>query len=147
MVVRQYRWLLRTDAAPHAGNLDRPRLRTWRPGPVQLQAVNRVRAGRQQLSADPAVCRRSPGRHLRGRGTAWRDARADESARLESVCGVTHRGFESHSLRRVFARLRALASLAVSAECRLVAGASIADLPGPTRSHSLRGVFARLRAL
>src|SRR6478736_2545980 len=28
-----------------------------------------------------------------------RDARADESARLESVCGATHRGFESHSLR------------------------------------------------
>ena len=34
----------------------------WRPGPVQRQPVNRVRAGRQQLSADPAVCRRSPGR-------------------------------------------------------------------------------------
>ena len=30
---------------------------------------------------------------------AWRDARAAESARLESVCGETHRGFESHSLR------------------------------------------------
>ena len=29
----------------------------------------------------------------------WRDARAAESARLESVCGATHRGFESHSLR------------------------------------------------
>ena len=28
-----------------------------------------------------------------------RDARAAESARLESVCGATHRGFESHSLR------------------------------------------------
>src|SRR3954469_8135736 len=40
----------------------------WRPGPVQLRTVNRVRAGRQQLSADPAVCRRSPGRHVRGRG-------------------------------------------------------------------------------
>src|SRR5687768_9633323 len=39
----------------------------WRSGPVQLQTVNRVRAGRQQLSADPAVCRRSPGRHIRGR--------------------------------------------------------------------------------
>ena len=34
----------------------------WRPGPVQRQPVNRVRAGRQQLSADTAVCRRSPGR-------------------------------------------------------------------------------------
>src|SRR3954453_24069949 len=30
----------------------------------------------------------------------WRDARAAESARLESVCGATHRGFESHSLRQ-----------------------------------------------
>ena len=50
------------------GNLSRPRLRMWRSGPVQLRTVNRVRAGRQQLSADPAVCRRSPGRHLRGRG-------------------------------------------------------------------------------
>ena len=38
--------------------------RRWRPGPVQLQPVNRVRAGRQQLSADPAVCRRSPDRHM-----------------------------------------------------------------------------------
>ncbi len=46
------------------------------------------------------MCRRSPGRLLR----VWlrqpgRDARAAESARLESVCGATHRGFESHSLR------------------------------------------------
>ena len=79
-----------------------PRLRMWRPGPVQLQAVNQVRAGRQQPSADPAVCRRSPGRHLRGRGgeVTWRGARAAESARLESVCGATHRGFESHPLRQ-----------------------------------------------
>ena len=30
---------------------------------------------------------------------ARRSARADESARLESVCGATHRGFESHLLR------------------------------------------------
>ena len=30
----------------------------------------------------------------------WRGARAAESARLESVCGATHRGFESHSLRQ-----------------------------------------------
>ena len=35
---------------------------TWRPGPVQQWPVNRVRAGRQQLSADAAVCRRLPGR-------------------------------------------------------------------------------------
>ena len=41
--------------------------RRWRPGPVQLQPVNRVRAGRQQLSAEPVVCRRPPGRHLGSR--------------------------------------------------------------------------------
>src|SRR5690349_6003977 len=34
-----------------------------------------------------------------GGSTPGRDARAAESARLESVCGATHRGFESHSLR------------------------------------------------
>ncbi len=34
------------------------------------------------------------------RGRTRRDARAAESARLESVCGATHRGFESHSLRQ-----------------------------------------------
>jgi tRNA(adenine34) deaminase len=33
------------------------------------------------------------------KSTAWRSARAAESARLESVCGATHRGFESHLLR------------------------------------------------
>ncbi len=31
---------------------------------------------------------------------SWRAARAAESARLESVCGATHRGFESHALRQ-----------------------------------------------
>ena len=41
---------------------------------------------------------------------AWRDARAAESARLESVCGETHRGFESHSLRHGELRARAAAS-------------------------------------
>jgi len=43
------------------------RSRMWRSGPVQLQSVNRVRAGRQQLSVEPAVCRRSPDRHIRER--------------------------------------------------------------------------------
>ena len=33
--------------------------------------------------------------------TFRRSARAAESARLESVCGETHRGFESHLLRAV----------------------------------------------
>ena len=42
------------------------------------------------------VGRRHPGT-MPGLG---RDARAAESARLESVCGATHRGFESHSLRK-----------------------------------------------
>ena len=39
----------------------------WWSGPVQQASVNRVRAGRQQLSAEPLVCRRSPGRHSRER--------------------------------------------------------------------------------
>ena len=39
----------------------------WRSGPVRSEPVNRVRAGRQQLSAEPPRCRRSPGRHARGR--------------------------------------------------------------------------------
>ena len=43
---------------------------------------------------------RSPSRQLDRRSTR-RGARAAESARLESVCGATHRGFESHSLRHV----------------------------------------------
>src|SRR5213079_732395 len=46
----------------------------------------------------PSLARAGP--RLSG-GQAWRDARAAESARLESVCGATHRGFESHSLRSV----------------------------------------------
>src|SRR5262245_9182268 len=50
----------------------------------------RERAGAQD-SLDPP--RGHPGEHSR------RGARAAESARLESVCGATHRGFESHSLR------------------------------------------------
>ncbi len=33
----------------------------------------------------------------------WRDGRAVEGARLESVCRETYRGFESHSLRQVCA--------------------------------------------
>ena len=32
-----------------------------------------------------------------------RDGRAVEGARLESVCRATYRGFESHSLRQVWA--------------------------------------------
>ncbi len=31
----------------------------------------------------------------------WRDGRAVEGARLESVCRATYRGFESHSLRHL----------------------------------------------
>ena len=52
----------------------------------------RERAGRH----DSLV---GPGYHLRV--VPRRGARAAESARLESVCGATHRGFESHSLRSV----------------------------------------------
>ena len=38
--------------------IDRSRFGVWRSGPVQQASVNRVRAGRQQLSAEPLVCRR-----------------------------------------------------------------------------------------
>jgi len=38
---------------------------------VQHWLVNRVRAGRQQLSAKSSVCRRSPGRHLRRQMTQF----------------------------------------------------------------------------
>ncbi len=48
-------------------DLSNARSGVWRSGPVQREPVNRVRAGRQQLSAGPAVCRRSPGRHSRER--------------------------------------------------------------------------------
>ena len=51
----------------------------------------RERAGRHDSLVGPE-------RHLRG--VFGRGARAAESARLESVCGATHRGFESHSLRQ-----------------------------------------------
>jgi hypothetical protein len=37
-------------------------------------------------------------------GRLRRSARADESARLEIVCGATHRGFKSHLLRSAFRR-------------------------------------------
>jgi hypothetical protein len=93
----------------------------WRPGGL------RHTAGSAESCCLPALTRftgcscTGPGRHLRPRarhtiacpvpgataadqarpatGHPWRDARAAESARLESVCGATHRGFESHSLR------------------------------------------------
>jgi len=42
----------------------RTRSRMWWSGPVQREPVNRVRAGRQQLSAGPLVCRRSPDHHM-----------------------------------------------------------------------------------
>ena len=63
----------------------------------------RERAGRH----DSLV---GPGCHLRV--VPRRGARAAESARLESVCGATHRGFESHSLRHArpaMARVRTMA--------------------------------------
>ena len=52
-----------------------------------------------------------PGPSVRGRLQAsvsgrWRGARAAESARLEIVCGETHRGFKSHPLRQVRAGQR-----------------------------------------
>ena len=43
------------------------RFRMWRLGPVQPVPVNRVRVGRQQLSAESLLCRRSPNRHFQER--------------------------------------------------------------------------------
>ena len=52
--------------AGHRSDLSR-----WRSGPERLRPVNRVRAGRQQLSAELARCLRAPGRHLEGPGREW----------------------------------------------------------------------------
>ena len=52
------------------------------------------------------MARRGGSRARRLTLISWRDARAAESARLESVCGETHRGFESHSLRHGEPRAR-----------------------------------------
>ena len=62
----------------------RPASRMWRSGPVQRRPVNRVRAGRQQLSAESAVCRRSPGRHLRWRALAFVAPRRRYGSPVES---------------------------------------------------------------
>ena len=78
------------------------RLRTWRSGPCTADREP-SQAGRQQLLSDPAVCADRLAAPA-GRGVVLRrDARADESARLESVWGASSRGFESHSLRRPLA--------------------------------------------
>ena len=53
---------------------------------------------------------------------SWRGARAAESARLESVCGATHRGFESHSLRQRTGSPREAGSLTVTGPPRRLAG-------------------------
>ena len=50
-----------------------------------------------------------------------RGARAAESARLESVCGATHRGFESHSLRQRTGSPREAGSLTVTGPPRRLA--------------------------
>ena len=62
--------------------------RRWRPGPVQLQPVNRVRAGRQQLSAEPVVCRRQPGRHLRSRAFRVPPSRPGPGAPAGSIAAM-----------------------------------------------------------
>jgi site-specific DNA recombinase len=54
-------------AAAHQGIVLARRCRAQWPGSAQLAAVNRVRVGRQQLSADQLVCRRGPGRCARRR--------------------------------------------------------------------------------
>jgi hypothetical protein len=59
---------------PSRGNLPRPSCRRWvrRPGPTQRPLVNRVRVGRQQLSAGEAVCRSQPGRRTERRARSGR---------------------------------------------------------------------------
>ncbi len=61
---------------PSRGNLPRPSCRRWvrRPGPAQRPLVNRVRVGRQQLSAGEAVCRSQPGRRTERRARCGRPA-------------------------------------------------------------------------
>ena len=70
------------------------RSRMWWSGPVQSESVNRVRAGRQQLSAEPLVCRRSPDHHIRERvrvcgGPAFGRA-ATSPAAQQAPPGVGH---------------------------------------------------------
>jgi hypothetical protein len=95
---------------PPVGGWGRGRGVRRRPGDL------RHTAGSAESCCLPALTRftgcdcTGPGRHLTTRAgsqaivSARRRARAAESARLESVCGETHRGFESHRLRRVVSR-------------------------------------------
>ena len=58
------------------------------------------------------------------RSSARRSARAAESARLEIVCGATHRGFKSHLLRVSPSQLDADGALDDDASMRLALAAA-----------------------
>ncbi len=68
------------------------------------QALTRFAAPRCAGRPPRPVPGQSPVQHRRCSQTSvsarWRGARAAESARLEIVCGETHRGFKSHPLRQ-----------------------------------------------
>ena len=69
------------------------RSRVWRSGPVQSEPVNRVRAGRQQLSAGTPMCRRSPDRHTGERALSCPPPPGG-SFRHAPACSIEPRGVE-----------------------------------------------------
>ncbi len=78
-----------------------------RPGDLRHTAGSAESCCLPALTRFTGCGRTGPGRHLRTQARTQaivpprRRARAAESARLESVCGETHRGFESHRLRQM----------------------------------------------
>ena len=56
---------------------------------------------RRHARSGPRCPRGRPGTSMPWRAVTRRRARAAESARLEIVCGATHRGFKSHLLRHM----------------------------------------------
>ena len=79
----------------------------WRPGDLRHTGGSAESCCLPALTRFTGPGRTGPGRRLRTQARTQaivpprRRARAAESARLESVCGETHRGFESHRLRQI----------------------------------------------
>ena len=102
--LRRHSWLLKDGVRPEGvrragGSPPRPDRLRPRDDRRDLRSVRRprvVRADRRVLRSGKPYDRARVTRYDR---PPRRGARAAESARLESVCGATHRGFESHSLR------------------------------------------------
>ena len=78
--------------------LDRPCDSTSPTGPADLRRVHAAATSGPRSPVRLHVTDRACG-SASSIARFRRGARAAESARLESVCGATHRGFESHSLR------------------------------------------------